>query len=228
MAFALNCSTRSSAEVRATKLDWIVGPGYSFGVFSTSRFVPPILSSDCTWPALSLSSVVCRPSSVTDRLRHWRGVPTDWKWWFFVTHRLLYSRGGSNWPFRCLDYNRPLMRSRVKRASTRNDSETQNVVKCWRRSDYALDAQSFKIATILCHWCQVSCTDAHYLLRGVHVCTQGVFVHFHKSSSRAAKIACHRAFKDFHFSENSLLGSLPPLLVISMLSFKRLIQLDAE
>ena len=87
---------------------------------------------------------------------------------------------------------------------------------------------TFKIATILCHWCQVSCTDAHYLLRGVHVCTQGVFVHFHKSSSRAAKIACHRAFKDFHFSENSLLGSLPPLLMILMLSFKRLIQLDWE
>ena len=26
-------------------LDWIVGPGYSFGVFSMSRFAPPALSS---------------------------------------------------------------------------------------------------------------------------------------------------------------------------------------
>ena len=30
---------------------------------------------------------------VTDRPCHWRGVPTDWKWWFFVTHRLLYLGG---------------------------------------------------------------------------------------------------------------------------------------
>ena len=44
-----------------------------FGVFSTSRFGPPALSSDWTWPALS--SVIC----------HSRGVRTDWKWWFFVT-----------------------------------------------------------------------------------------------------------------------------------------------
>ena len=33
-------------------LDWIVRPGYSFGVFSTSRFAPPALSSvdDLNWP----------------------------------------------------------------------------------------------------------------------------------------------------------------------------------
>ena len=44
-----------------------------FVVFSTSRFVPLALSSDWTWPALS--SVIC----------HSGGIPTDWKWWFFVT-----------------------------------------------------------------------------------------------------------------------------------------------
>ena len=64
-----------------------------------------------------------------------------------------------------------------------------------------------------------ACMQAH------KVC---LFMHFHKSFSRAAKVACHSAFKDFHFSENSLLGSLPPLLMILMLSFKRLIQLDWE
>ena len=35
-----------------------------FGVFSMSRFVPPALSSDWTWPALSLSSVISHLSFV--------------------------------------------------------------------------------------------------------------------------------------------------------------------
>ena len=62
-----------------------------FGVFSTSRFVPPALSSHWTWP---------------DTFRYWRGVTTD-----------LWDGGGGrgrnngktsltrghNWPFRCLD-----------------------------------------------------------------------------------------------------------------------------
>ena len=44
-------STRSYAALRAADLDWIVGLGYNWGgyilgVFSTSRFVPPALSSD--------------------------------------------------------------------------------------------------------------------------------------------------------------------------------------
>ena len=37
--------TRSFAALGAADLDWIVGPGYSFGVFSMSRFAPPALSS---------------------------------------------------------------------------------------------------------------------------------------------------------------------------------------
>ena len=46
------------------------------------------------------SSAVCPPPSVrlwSSVICHSRGVPTDWKWWFFVTH------GGPNWPFKCLD-----------------------------------------------------------------------------------------------------------------------------
>ena len=38
-------TTRPKPAYGRQGLDWIVGPGYSFGVFSTSRFVPPTLSS---------------------------------------------------------------------------------------------------------------------------------------------------------------------------------------
>ena len=38
----------------------------NFGVFSMTCFVPPALTSDWTWPALS--SVICHPSSVLRRL----------------------------------------------------------------------------------------------------------------------------------------------------------------
>ena len=52
-----------------------------FGVFSTSRFVPPTLSSDWTWP--TLSSVICHWRGGSNWLevmifRYWRGIPT-WK-----------------------------------------------------------------------------------------------------------------------------------------------------
>ena len=81
-----------------------------FGVFSTSRFMPLALSSDLTRPALSsvivCPSVVCHLSLTGDSnwlevmiFRHSQGfqltrsdnflslmgVPTDWKWWYFVT-----------------------------------------------------------------------------------------------------------------------------------------------
>ena len=58
-----------------------------FRLFSTSHFVPPALSSDWTWPALS--SVVRNLSSAILEVlifRYSRVVPNDWKWWFFVTH----------------------------------------------------------------------------------------------------------------------------------------------
>ena len=44
--FIIIITTRSYAALRAADLDWIIRPGYSLGVFSTSRFVPPALSSD--------------------------------------------------------------------------------------------------------------------------------------------------------------------------------------
>ena len=37
--------TRSYAALRAADLDWIVGPGYSFGAFSKFCFAAPVLSS---------------------------------------------------------------------------------------------------------------------------------------------------------------------------------------
>ena len=76
-----------------------------FGVFSMFRFMSPALSSDWTWPALS--SVICHPPSVlcppsfgvchlSSVICHSRGVPTDWKWWFFVTDRGSQLTGSDN------------------------------------------------------------------------------------------------------------------------------------
>ena len=69
-----------------------------FGVFSTSRFLPPALSSDWTSPALS--SVIQLTGSVDVSsltggsnwlevliFHHSQGVPTDSKCWIFATHR---------------------------------------------------------------------------------------------------------------------------------------------
>ena len=69
-----------------------------FGVFSRSCFLPPALSSDWTSPALS--SVIQLTGSVDVsslvegsnwlevlNFRHSQGVQTDWKCWFFITHR---------------------------------------------------------------------------------------------------------------------------------------------
>ena len=38
-------NTRPKLAYGREGLDWIVRPGYNFGVFSTSRFAPPTLSS---------------------------------------------------------------------------------------------------------------------------------------------------------------------------------------
>ena len=52
-----------------------------FGVFSMSRFVPPALSSNWTWPALSLSSIIRHLSYV--RLDRW-ALLTVWVWYIFI------------------------------------------------------------------------------------------------------------------------------------------------
>ena len=52
-----------------------------FGVFSMSSFVPPALSSNWTWPALSLSSIIRHLSYV--RLDRW-ALLTVWVWYIFI------------------------------------------------------------------------------------------------------------------------------------------------
>ena len=64
--------------VLGQSLDWIVGPGYSFGVFSMSRFAPLALSSVDDPKMLCLK----------------QGDSTDLLWSKNVTSRT----GGCNWP----------------------------------------------------------------------------------------------------------------------------------
>ena len=63
-------------------LNWIVGPGYSFGVFLMSRFAPPALSSVDDPKMLCLK----------------RGFN-----WPPLIQKFTSRTWGSNWPFRCLD-----------------------------------------------------------------------------------------------------------------------------
>ena len=90
-------STRSYAGPRLHCLAKIQFGRVHFGVFSTSRFLPPALSSDWTSPALSSViqltgsvdvSSLTRGSNWLEVLdfRHSQGVLTHWKCWFFVTH----------------------------------------------------------------------------------------------------------------------------------------------
>ena len=91
-------STRSFAGPRLPCLAKIQLGRLHFAVFSTSRFLPRALSSDWTSPALS--SVIQLTGSVDVsslvegsnwlevlNFRHSQGVQTDWKCWFFITHR---------------------------------------------------------------------------------------------------------------------------------------------
>ena len=109
-------STRSSAGPRLHCLAKLQFGRVHFGVFSRSCFLPPALSSDWTSPALS--SVIQLTGSVDVsslvegsnwlevlNFRHSQGVQTDWKCWFFITHRgfqltrsveFLSFTGGSN------------------------------------------------------------------------------------------------------------------------------------
>ena len=87
--------TRSYAALRAVDLDWIVRPGYSWGgyILGCSQH----LASCLRHSAQIGPDLLCHPSSVICHLslthliskwlevmifRHWRGIPTDWKWWF--------------------------------------------------------------------------------------------------------------------------------------------------
>ena len=67
-------------------LDWIVEPGYSFGVFSTSRFAARALSS------------VDDPKMLRDQ----HLAPTDLLW----SKNVFWFTGGPNWPFKCWDSRR--------------------------------------------------------------------------------------------------------------------------
>ena len=105
------CHTRSYAAHSGPRLVcWaMIQVGQvQFGVFSTSYFALLALSSDWTWPALSLSSVICHLSSgfkmtVCIIIFWWQtDLVTDGGFQLtgsdnFLWHRLLYSRGGSNW-----------------------------------------------------------------------------------------------------------------------------------
>ena len=62
--------------------------------------LPTVINNPST--VVHLSSVIRHPAL----FRHWQGVPTDWKWWPFVTDNFSSIKGSSNWPFRWLDLPR--------------------------------------------------------------------------------------------------------------------------
>ena len=90
--FSFIIITRSCAGLRAADLDWIQFGRVHFGVFSMSRFVPPALSSNWTWPALSSSSIISHLSYV--RLDRWALLTVGvWCIFIFVLFPLYRSTG---------------------------------------------------------------------------------------------------------------------------------------
>ena len=109
-------STRPKPAYARQGLDRIVGPGYSFVVFSISRFAPPALSSiddpktlasptgGSKWPPMVQNRGITNrgiqlASFGAKTWRHQKGDQTDLLWCKNMTSPTRWS----NWPFRCLD-----------------------------------------------------------------------------------------------------------------------------
>ena len=69
--------TRPKPAYGRQGLDWIIGPGYSFGVFSTSRS----RSFEISWRDWKVGPKLTKwPPLVQKTWRHWHGAPSDLIW----------------------------------------------------------------------------------------------------------------------------------------------------